>query len=59
MISSAAAYRALFMAAGGGALGLFTAISRLRGVHGRLAEPLDKAGLPLVRAAVDRLNLST
>ena len=33
----AAAYRELFLAAGGGALGLFTAISRLRAVHKRLA----------------------
>ena len=33
----AAAYRALFIAAGGGALGLFTAIARLRAVHGRIA----------------------
>src|SRR5262249_57763588 len=29
----AAAYRELFLAAGGGALGLFTAISRLRAVY--------------------------
>ena len=29
----AAAYRELFLAAGGGALGLFTAIRRLRAVH--------------------------
>ena len=34
----AAAYRALFLASGGGALGLFTAISRLRAVHA------DRAG---------------
>jgi ATP-dependent DNA helicase DinG len=32
----AAAYRALFLAARGGALGLFTAISRLRAVHERI-----------------------
>src|SRR5579871_5656208 len=31
----AAAYRALFMAAGGGGLGLFTAIRRLQAVHAR------------------------
>ena len=38
--SLAAAYRELFLAAGGGGLGLFTAISRLQAVHGRIAGPL-------------------
>src|SRR3546814_3322024 len=37
----AAAYRALFLAAGGGGLGLFTAIGRLRGVHERIAAALE------------------
>ncbi len=37
----AAAYRELFVAAGGGALGLFTAIARLRAVHERIAAPLE------------------
>ena len=55
----AAAYRELFLASGGGALGLFTAISRLRQVHGRIAEPLDQAALPLYAQHVDRLNLAT
>ncbi len=43
----AAAYRSLFLAAGGGALGLFTAIARLRAVHQRIEPDLDTAGLPL------------
>lgn len=55
----AAAYRELFLASGGGALGLFTAISRLRAVHSRLVEPLDQAELPLFAQHVDGLNLST
>jgi ATP-dependent DNA helicase DinG len=55
----AAAYRELFLASGGGALGLFTAISRLRAVHGRLVAPLDQAGLPLFAQHVDGLNLPT
>jgi ATP-dependent DNA helicase DinG len=55
----AAAYRALFVAAGGGALGLFTAISRLRAVYERIAAPLDEAGLQLYAQHVDRVNLST
>ena len=41
----AAAYRELFLASGGGALGLFTAISRLRAAHARIDGPLDAAGL--------------
>ena len=55
----AAAYRELFLAAGGGGLGLFTAISRLREVHGRIAEALEKSGLPLLAQHVDGLDVST
>jgi len=55
----ASAYRELFLASNGGALGLFTAISRLRAVHGKLVEPLDQAGLPLFAQHVDGLNLPT
>ncbi|MEI9930923.1 MAG: hypothetical protein WDM89_10330 [Rhizomicrobium sp.] len=43
----AAAYRELFMAAGGGALGLFTAVRTLRAVESRIATPLNEAGLTL------------
>jgi ATP-dependent DNA helicase DinG len=52
----AAAYRALFIAAGGGALGLFTAIARLRAVHALIAEPLEAAGLTLLAQHVDPLE---
>ncbi len=55
----AAAYRALFTAAGGGALGLFTAIARLRGVHERIAGALDEAGLQLWAQHVDPLDPTT
>ncbi len=44
----AATYRALFEAAGGGALGLFTAIRRLQAVHARIAPRLEAAGIPLL-----------
>ena len=54
-----AAYRTLFLAAGGGGLGLFTAITRLRAVHGHIAEALDQAGLPLYGQHVDRLDTAT
>ncbi|HEX5325931.1 MAG TPA: helicase C-terminal domain-containing protein, partial [Acetobacteraceae bacterium] len=55
----AAAYRALFMAAGGGALGLFTAISRLQLVHERIAAELEAAGLPLFAQNVDAMDNAT
>lgn len=55
----AAAYRELFLAAGGGGLGLFTAISRLKAVYKRISGPLDDAGLPLLAQHVDNLDTST
>ena len=55
----AAAYRELFLAANGGALGLFTAISRLREVHSRISSPLDEAGIPLYAQHVDAMDTST
>jgi ATP-dependent DNA helicase DinG len=55
----AAAYRELFLAAGGGALGLFTAINRLRAVHGKILRPLDEAGLPLLAQHLDGLDTTT
>ncbi|OAN52212.1 helicase [Paramagnetospirillum marisnigri] len=55
----AAAYRELFLASGGGGLGLFTAISRLRAVHKRINAPLEDAGLPLLAQHVDNMDTST
>jgi ATP-dependent DNA helicase DinG len=55
----AAAYRELFLASGGGALGLFTAISRLQGVYQRLSEPLEEAGLPLYAQHIDAMDTGT
>jgi ATP-dependent DNA helicase DinG len=55
----APAYRELFLAAGGGGLGLFTAISRLRGVHARIAQELEAAGLPLYAQHVDAMDNTT
>jgi len=53
----AAAMRELFLAAGGGALGLFTAIRRLRAVHERIAGPLADQGLALFAQHVDPLEV--
>jgi ATP-dependent DNA helicase DinG len=55
----AGAYRALFLAAGGGGLGLFTAISRLRAVHARIAPDLEAAGIPLFAQHVDAMDNTT
>ncbi len=55
----AAAYRELFLAAGGGALGLFTAISRLRAVHRRMVRPMAEAGLPLYAQHADPIDTGT
>ncbi|WP_428667855.1 ATP-dependent DNA helicase [Reyranella sp.] len=55
----AAAYRELFLASGGGALGLFTAIGRLRAVHQRIARPLEDADLPLYAQHVGGMDAAT
>jgi ATP-dependent DNA helicase DinG len=55
----AGAYRALFLAAGGGGLGLFTAISRLRAVHATIAPELDAASIPLYAQHVDAMDNAT
>ncbi|MFA5600738.1 MAG: ATP-dependent DNA helicase [Phenylobacterium sp.] len=53
----AAAMRELFLAAGGGGLGLFTAIRRLRAVHERIAAPMADRGLALYAQHVDPLEV--
>jgi ATP-dependent DNA helicase DinG len=55
----AAAYGRLIEAAGGGVLGLFTAIRRLRAVYGRIADRLARAGLPLFAQHVDPIDTGT
>ena len=52
-----AAMRELFLAAGGGGLGLFTAIRRLRAVHEQIAAPLGDRGLSLYAQHVDPLEV--
>ena len=59
MEQTAAAYRDLFKASGGGGLGLFTAISRLRAVENKIREPLEAAGIPLLAQHVDALDTGT
>ena len=54
-----AAYRALFIASNGGALGLFTAIGRLKKVYERLLAPLEEAHIPIFAQHVDPINVAT
>ncbi len=53
----AAAMRELFLAAGGGGLGVFTAIRRLRAVHEKIAGPMADRGLSLLAQHVDPLEV--
>jgi ATP-dependent DNA helicase DinG len=55
----ASAYRELFLASGGGALGLFTAIRTLRAVYARIHAPLSDTGLTLYAQHVDALDTGT
>ena len=53
------AYARLVEASGGGVLGLFTAIRRMRAVYGRIADRLARAGLPLYAQHVDPIDTGT
>lgn len=55
----AGAYARIAEASGGGMLGLFTAIRRLRAVHARIADRLARAGLPLYAQHVDPIDTGT
>ena len=55
----AAAYRTIFEAANGGGLGLFTAISRLRGVYDRIATKLEDKDIALYAQHVDEVDTGT
>ena len=55
----AGAYAALITASGGGVLGLFTAILRLRSTYARIADRLARDGLPLYAQHVDPIDTGT
>jgi ATP-dependent DNA helicase DinG len=55
----AGAYARLIEAAGGGTLGLFTAVQRLKAVHARIADRLARAGLSLYAQHVDPIDTGT
>jgi ATP-dependent DNA helicase DinG len=56
--SVAAAMQALFVAAKGGGLGLFTAIRRLRAIYDLISRPLGEQGISLYAQHVDPLDVS-
>lgn len=55
----ASAYRELIRASGGGALGLFTAIARLKTVYHRIAHELESSGLDLYAQHVEPMDTGT
>jgi len=55
----ASVYRELILAAGGGVLGLFTSIARLRAVHAKLADDPKLKHLTLLAQHVDPLDTGT
>jgi ATP-dependent DNA helicase DinG len=55
----AGAFARIIEASGGGVLGLFTAIRRLRAVYGRIADRLARAGLPVFAQHVDPIDTGT
>ncbi len=50
---------ALFEASNGGGLGIFTAISRMRAVHGRIQKQLENKGLSLYAQHIDEIDPGT
>ncbi|MEM6780963.1 MAG: ATP-dependent DNA helicase [Pseudomonadota bacterium] len=55
----ASAYRELFKASNGSALGLFTAISRVRAVYQRIADHMEDVSIPLYAQHVDEMDTGT
>ena len=53
------AYFRLIAASGGGTLGLFTAVARLKAVHARIADRLAREALPLFAQHVDPIDTGT
>jgi ATP-dependent DNA helicase DinG len=53
------AYKKLFEASNGGAIGLFTAISRLRAVHKKINLPLNDKNIPLYAQHMNEMDAGT
>ncbi len=59
LVHVANAYRDLFLASNGGALGLFTAIARLQATYDQIEPALEAAGIPLYAQHIEPLPTST
>lgn len=59
IMSLSRAFQKLFEAAQGGALGLFTAINRLKSVYKHIQEPLSRNGITLYAQHVDVMDNAT
>jgi len=55
----ASAYRELFLASGGGALGIFTSIQRLKAVHNRIIDKLDEQEMRLYSQHIDPIDIAS
>lgn len=55
----AAAYRELFLASYGNALGLFTAIQRLKSAYHKIIDPITDGGLNLLAQHIDPMDTGT
>lgn len=55
----ASAYQNLMLASKGGAIGLFTAISRLKAVHEKIKLPLNDQDIPLYAQHMDNMDAGT
>jgi ATP-dependent DNA helicase DinG len=59
LLSVSSAYRELFIASKGGALGIFTAIQRLKAVYEKISIPLESEGLHLYAQHIDEIDPAT
>ncbi len=59
MNALAGAYKTLFFASGGGGLGLFTAIKRLKTVRAQIVSLIEEAGYKLYAQHVDEMDTGT
>ncbi|NCO04372.1 MAG: ATP-dependent DNA helicase [Alphaproteobacteria bacterium] len=55
----ATAYQTLFESSQGGAIGLFTAISRMKAVHERILNPLSDVNITLYAQHIDEMDTGT
>ncbi len=55
----ASAYRELFFASGGGALGIFTSIQRLKAIHAKIIDKIERNNMHLYSQHIDPLDIAS